>query len=86
MRLQLECGEQFSSFAFNFNLRRYATVDDALDSLIMPALNKGIELICVVDPRLPAKVRPCRLNPDGPLVDPISTPGCPMIDPRLTPG
>jgi len=32
-------------------------VEDALDSVIMPALNKGIEVICVTDPRMPPKVR-----------------------------
>jgi hypothetical protein len=32
-------------------------VEDSLDSIIMPALNKGIEVICVIDPRMPPKVR-----------------------------
>jgi nitrogen-specific signal transduction histidine kinase len=32
-------------------------VEDALDSVIMTALNKGIEVVCVIDPRMPPKVR-----------------------------
>ena len=28
-----------------------------MDTVIMPALNKGIEVICVIDPRMPPKVR-----------------------------
>ena len=32
-------------------------MEDALDSVIMSALNKGIEVICVLDPRMPPAVR-----------------------------
>ena len=40
---------------FDFDVR--TTVEDALDSVIMSALNKGIEVISVIDPRMPPKVR-----------------------------
>jgi hypothetical protein len=32
-------------------------VEDALDSVIMLAMTKGIEVICVIDPRMPPTVR-----------------------------
>ena len=32
-------------------------MEDVLDMVIMSALNKGIEVICVIDPRMPSKVR-----------------------------
>jgi len=41
-RLKRKCDEPPSNFAFKFNLRRY---------------NKGIEVICVIDPRMPPKAR-----------------------------
>ena len=40
---------------FDFDVR--TTVEDALDSVIMLALNKGIEVISVIDPRMPPTVR-----------------------------
>jgi len=45
---------------FDFDVR--TTVEDALDSVIMPALTKGIEVICVIDPRVPPMVGRCRLT------------------------
>ena len=45
---------------FDFDVR--TTVEDALDSVIMPAQTKGIEVICVLDPRMPPTVGQCRLT------------------------
>ena len=39
----------------DFDVR--TTVEDALERVIMPALNKGIEVICVIDPLMPPKAR-----------------------------
>ena len=51
---RVESGELQLEY-FDFDVR--STVEDAVESVMMSALNKGIEVICVIDPRMPPKVR-----------------------------